>query len=61
MRTWFCFVSAVLLGLFYMLLHGPGSTQLPGQAAGNMANRNYEFPESKGLSASPGLPQRDFK
>jgi len=61
MQTSFCVVTVIVLTLAFALLLGKDQTQLPGQAAGNMANRNYEFPESKGLSVGAGIPQRDFK
>ena len=61
MQTWFCFVSLVLLGLFYVLLHGNEQTQLPGQRSAQLPGQITEFPASPGLSTGAGLPQREYK
>jgi hypothetical protein len=61
METSFCVLVAIVLTVGFVVLHGDNKLQPPGQQASYMPGRNYEFPESKGLSAGAGLRQNDFK
>jgi len=63
METSFCVVVAIVLAVAFTVLHGNNEPlQLPGQRSAALPGKTTGAPaESPGLTASPGLPQRDYK
>lgn len=62
MQTAFCIGAAIVLAVTFMALHGNNlTTQVPGQRSATLPGKTSAPAESAGLSASPGLSQREFK
>jgi len=61
METSFCVLVAIVLGVALAVFLADNRTIVPGHPAGNFVGNISGPIESSGLSASPGLRQREFK
>jgi len=62
METSFVVVVTIVLAVAFTVLHGNNfALQPPGQRTAALPGKTSGPAESAGLSASPGLPQRDYK
>lgn len=61
METAFCVVVTIVLSVAFAGLLASHPTQMPGSPHGNFVGKITGPAESPGLSASPGLRQREMK